>query len=982
MRGMKRILKMGCALVLSVTMILSPLPLESRNTRQVQAVEMPVRYQSSLRLGTSIGEGRIIGGSNNAVSIDNNTIDHVYYGKFNGQPLRCRVLCNGVGTKIYNAPGDDSSKILLHSETIVNSGYYANSTSNEWKDSSAKAWLNGSSFLLNTNNFTSIEEGAIAQSYRNSFEATSHNGVKSYDDSLNGEKVFVLSWSEANYSDYTFGENKTRIRKYGQNAYSWWLRTRQETTGYVWYVDSQGEKNCKDKGYTAGYCPAFVVNPNDILFSYMVTDYDQYNKSNYYGKDYTFTLRDTDIGISAPYGAEIDSTGKTLTLKYDVTGSHKGNVNRLSALVLDKEYSRNNFSSTSIKDYRPLTITEGNITSGTAKVTLNDNYSDTSKYYIYLVAEDINGIFETDYAGDPVRITAFHQWNLSENKDGSVKATCSKHSNESYTARISVSGKIYDGTKVATGKVVKDSGFPSIITAGSIYYKGTGTTSYSASTTPPTDAGTYQAYAVFKGASGEKTAKTAFTIEQKNLENNMVVLTQGSYEYDGNLKMPTIKVKDGSRELRKDTDYSINTSSVLSAKGIGSYEIKVDGCGNYKGSASAAWSINKHEHSLSRTAAKAATETAPGNSEYYYCSKCGKYYSDAQGKNEIDKDSWIIPAKGNGSSNNSGSGAGNSSGNNNNNSGTNGEGNNSGTGNNANAGGNSGTNTGNAENTGNGGNNNSGNNGGTVNNSGSGNTATNSGTGTSTGNNANTGGNSSTNTGSNGGNNSNTGNTNAPAPAKVGKPLTDPVTKANVTVVSADRKNPTVAYKKNSSGNAKTVTIPATVKIGGVKYKVVEISKGAFKGKTKITKVTIGKNITKIGAEAFYGCINLKTVSGGAAVKSVGAKAFYNCKKLTKAPLGAKVTSIGDRAFYNCSSLNSFTIPVNVTKLGKEFLGKTPKLRTLTVKSRKLVKKNIKAKAFTGMGSKKTVTKVPKGMTKTYKILFQGKGMNKSIKVQ
>ena len=34
------------------------------------------------------------------------------------------------------------------------------------------------------------------------------------------------------------------------------------------------------------------------------------------------------------------------------------------------------------------------------------------------------------------------------------------------------------------------------------------------------------------------------------------------------------------------------------------------------------------------------------------------------------------------------------------------------------------------------------------------------------------------------------------------------------------------------------------------------------------------------------------------------------------------------------------------------------------------------------MGSKKTVTKVPKGMTKTYKILFQGKGMNKSIKVQ
>ena len=492
---------------------------------------------------------------------------------------------------------------------------------------------------------------------------------------------------------------------------------------------------------------------------------------------------------------------------------------------------------------------------------------------------------------------------------------------------------------------------------------------------------------MFKGASGEKTVKRAFTIGQKNITDSMVGLTKDSYEYDGTLKTPAIKVMDGSRELRKDTDYTINTSSVLSATGIGNYEIKVDGCGNYKGSASAKWSINKHEHSLSRTAAKAATETAPGNSEYYYCSKCKKYFSDAQGNNEIQIDSWIIPAKGNGNSNNSGSGTGTNSGNNNSSGGTNGGGNNSGTGNSTNTDSNTGTGTNTGTNTGS--------NTGTGTNTGT-NTGSNAGTGTNTGNNSgngtnignnsgsgnNTGTNTGTDTGSNGGNNSNTGNTNAPAPAKVGKPLTDPVTKANVTVISADRKNPTVAYKKNSSGNAKTVTIPATVKIGGVKYKVVEISKGAFKGKTRITKVTMGKNITKIGAEAFSGCANLKTVSGGAAVKSIGAKAFYNCKKLTKAPLGAKVTSIGDRAFYNCSSLTTFTIPVNVTKLGKEFAGKTPKLKTLTVKSRKLTKKNVKAKAFTGMGNKKTVTKVPKGMAKAYKTLFQGKGMNKSIKVQ
>ncbi len=51
-------------------------------------------------------------------------------------------------------------------------------------------------------------------------------------------------------------------------------------------------------------------------------------------------------------------------------------------------------------------------------------------------------------------------------------------------------------------------------------------------------------------------------------------------------------------------------------------------------------------HKLSKTNAKAATCTEAGNSKYYICSDCGKYFSDAEGKNEIAKDSWIIKAKG------------------------------------------------------------------------------------------------------------------------------------------------------------------------------------------------------------------------------------------------------------------------------------------------------------------------------------------------
>ena len=53
-----------------------------------------------------------------------------------------------------------------------------------------------------------------------------------------------------------------------------------------------------------------------------------------------------------------------------------------------------------------------------------------------------------------------------------------------------------------------------------------------------------------------------------------------------------------------------------------------------------------HVHSMSKTEAVAATCTAAGNTEYFHCSNCDKYFSDEAGKNEIKKDSWVIKALG------------------------------------------------------------------------------------------------------------------------------------------------------------------------------------------------------------------------------------------------------------------------------------------------------------------------------------------------
>lgn len=65
--------------------------------------------------------------------------------------------------------------------------------------------------------------------------------------------------------------------------------------------------------------------------------------------------------------------------------------------------------------------------------------------------------------------------------------------------------------------------------------------------------------------------------------------------------------------------------------------------------------------------------------------------------------------------------------------------------------------------------------------------------------------------------------------------------------------------------NAKSVTIPAVIKVKGVTYKVTLIGTKAFNGSKKLKKVTIGTNIKKISNNAFFKCKSLKMVT----IKSV-----------------------------------------------------------------------------------------------------------------
>ena len=98
-------------------------------------------------------------------------------------------------------------------------------------------------------------------------------------------------------------------------------------------------------------------------------------------------------------------------------------------------------------------------------------------------------------------------------------------------------------------------------------------------------------------------------------------------------------------------------------------------------------------------------------------------------------------------------------------------------------------------------------------------------------------------------------------------------------------------YKLNNSKKTATLTAPAnrkasslkipdTITANGKSYKVTEIGAKACGGMTKLTTLTVGKNVKKIGKSAFTGSKKLKKITfSGTALTKIGSDAFTDAKK-------------------------------------------------------------------------------------------------------
>lgn len=147
------------------------------------------------------------------------------------------------------------------------------------------------------------------------------------------------------------------------------------------------------------------------------------------------------------------------------------------------------------------------------------------------------------------------------------------------------------------------------------------------------------------------------------------------------------------------------------------------------------------------------------------------------------------------------------------------------------------------------------------------------------------------------------------------------------------------ALVRNYTGTASTCTIPDT--LGGLPVEVIADS--AFKGKTKLTRVTVPKSLrvissnafenctaldvvnelrntqlTSVGDSAFKGCSVMRSINFPKTLESIGASALEGCSALGSVigMQNTKISSIPEKAFKGCSSLDSIDLPETLETLG------------------------------------------------------------------
>ena len=354
----------------------------------------------------------------------------VYFGKYEGDPIRFRVLQKD--STVYT----DNKALFLDSEAALfkDCFYFGRDDKNTWEDSDIREKLNDS-FL--SESFTELEQSAVATSTGNgnityapgSYEEYEYGSPVSIDD-----KVFLLDAGDITNESFGYYSHPGNVLMEGtewkgnphkgtrdianhmktmvnsEKSCWWWLRTAMGTNSgnwnyYSWggMVDGCGDLHYNLVGNSIGIAPALNIDQSLILFSTIVNN-GQFGKA---GTEYKLTLNDSNLKIAVRDGKKITADGTKISVPYAIEGTNAETATRASVLILDKEFKTGNSNDANILYYDGLGGSFGKNSTGTFTLPATLNISDWgSKFFVYILAEDINGEKETDYASVPVKISA------------------------------------------------------------------------------------------------------------------------------------------------------------------------------------------------------------------------------------------------------------------------------------------------------------------------------------------------------------------------------------------------------------------------------------------------------------------------------------------------------------------------------------------------------------------------------------------------
>lgn len=350
------------------------------------------------------------------------TGNYVYFGEYDSNPIKFRVLASNTDVYGEDALFLDSDRILFSADfnSIKGDPSLVSSYDNSWDNSDLREYLNGE-FL--TNSFTGREKNTILGCYGSggvdAFTPGSYEEVHYKEPSkLVDDRVFLLDGGEILNPDYGYYhatgclywastpwqyETVKNHTKEGEGF--WWLRT--ETTDpadeFAGGISNEGEHpgifssaKIGEGGADLGVAPALNVKQSSILFSTEIVAPD----SDGYNGEYKLTVIDESIDFKKLDGFEgafwSSETGAFLEVPYKSTSG----VTTYALLILDKEYAAGNTNGAKILYYGNLTEANNLLWSETGL----DKAGWGTEYFVYTIAEIRNADSTTDYSSVPIKL--------------------------------------------------------------------------------------------------------------------------------------------------------------------------------------------------------------------------------------------------------------------------------------------------------------------------------------------------------------------------------------------------------------------------------------------------------------------------------------------------------------------------------------------------------------------------------------------------